>query len=109
MRRKRIQVSSGTYWRALATLPRRITSQMDQTAASTLCCVASFFPVLASPLLAVLAGRGMASIVSVEGFTQESRGEGFDGGQFVSNHPHELIRFFERESVKTVAYLSLNV
>jgi len=44
MRRKRIQVSSGTYWWALATLPRRITSQMDQTAASTLCCVASIWP-----------------------------------------------------------------
>jgi hypothetical protein len=43
MRRNRIHVSSGTYWSALATLPRRMMSQIDQIAWSTLCWVACFF------------------------------------------------------------------
>src|SRR5574341_931521 len=40
MRRKRIQVSSGTYWRAPAQFERRMMSQIDLTAASTDCGVA---------------------------------------------------------------------
>src|SRR5690349_25124331 len=77
MRRKRIHVSSGTYFIAPAQFERRITSQMDLTAAFSDCCVPWRLPVPLDFSFAI-------SNVPAENFAQEVGWDCFDAIEFVA-------------------------
>src|ERR1035437_10590813 len=75
IRRKRIQVSSGTYFMAPAQLDRRMMSQMDLMAELTDCCVAWRLPLTIVAGVLVPLGMFKNQVVAAASGSPEQSGE----------------------------------